>query len=274
MAIEAIRIETGAHVVRFCEDDPDVITTMAGYVIGAIDAGDAALVIASADHREALTAFLHAAGINVAEACRAERLVIIDAAATLTRFYSDGHIAADRFRSVLGGTIRHVARHTGRPVRCYGEMVGLLWDVGAVTAAIELEDHWNDLSRELAFSLLCCYSNQPVGSEHSFDRWDVCMLHSGVVDTRSGAEQHFRPGRPGAAEMLGTYAVLTELSRLELSSEVYQACGMLAVQLGVNTAEALNRLRSCACDHGKTLDAVAADVVSRRLIRVPAPGTR
>jgi AmiR/NasT family two-component response regulator len=68
-------------------------------------------------------------------------------------------------------------------------------------------------------------------------------------------------------------AALTELSRLELAPEVHQASGMVAVQLGVNAATALQRLRSWAADHGKTVDEVAAEVVGLQLVLDPAPGT-
>lgn len=274
MTTEAITIETGAHVVHFYEDDERLVATVGDYLAAAMGAGDAAFVIATRDHRDALATHLDAAGIDVAEARRTETFVTIDAAATLARFHVDGQIAGDDFRAVIGGTIRRVARHTGRPVRCYGEMVSLLWGAGAVTAALELEDHWNDLGRELAFSLLCSYPNQSVaGPEFSYARWDVCQLHSDVVYTHLRAERHFRPRQPGAAATPGTFAALTELSRMHLAPEVHQASGMVAVQLGIGTAEALDRLRSLATDHGRTLDEVAEDVIiGRRRVQDPAPG--
>lgn len=274
MTIDAITIETGAHVVHFYENDANLIATVGGYVAAAIGAGDAALIVATGDHREALAGHLEAAGIDVAEARRTESLVTIDAAATLARFYADGQIDLDEFRSVIGGTIRHIAERTGRAVRCHGEMVTLLWDAGAVTAAIDLEDLWNDLSRELDFSLLCTYPNRSVaGPEHELDRMVLRQLHSDVVDTRHGAERHFWPGPQGAAGMPGTLASLTELSALSHESRVHMATGMVAVQLGVTTAEALDRLRTFAADHHEALDEVAEAVVSRELrFHDPDPG--
>ncbi|SFP05949.1 ANTAR domain-containing protein [Amycolatopsis arida] len=46
---------------------------------------------------------------------------------------------------------------------------------------------------------------------------------------------------------------------------VHQATGMITVQLGVSLAEALLRLRAHAYTTGRTVSAVAADVVNRRL---------
>jgi hypothetical protein len=47
---------------------------------------------------------------------------------------------------------------------------------------------------------------------------------------------------------------------------VYQAQGMVHIQLGVPLAEALTRLRAYAYAHDRSLSDVAADVVARRLV--------
>ena len=58
-------------------------------------------------------------------------------------------------------------------------------------------------------------------------------------------------------------------------AEVYQATGMISVQLGVSLEEALVRLRAHAFAAGTPLDVVADDVVSRllRFDPEPSPGT-
>jgi hypothetical protein len=52
---------------------------------------------------------------------------------------------------------------------------------------------------------------------------------------------------------------------IDSRAEVHQATGMITIQLGVNLAEALLRLRAHAYATGQTVSAVAADVVNRRL---------
>jgi hypothetical protein len=54
-------------------------------------------------------------------------------------------------------------------------------------------------------------------------------------------------------------------------AEVYQATGMISVQLGVSLEEAFVRLRAHAFAAGTRLDDVAGDVVSRRLRFDPDP---
>lgn len=57
----------------------------------------------------------------------------------------------------------------------------------------------------------------------------------------------------------------TALSAGDLHLVVHQAAGMVSVQLGVTLPVALARLRAHAFGHDVTLDAVARDVVERRL---------
>jgi anti-sigma regulatory factor (Ser/Thr protein kinase) len=74
------------------------------------------------------------------------------------------------------------AGRLGRPVRAFGEMVGLLWDRGDVSAAIELETLWNALAAELPFSLYCAYhADSMAGHEHADALHEVCHLHSALV---------------------------------------------------------------------------------------------
>ena len=52
---------------------------------------------------------------------------------------------------------------------------------------------------------------------------------------------------------------------VEHRAELFQAQGMVMVQLGVPIAEALTRIRAYAYAHGRRLDEVAHDVLDRRL---------
>jgi anti-sigma regulatory factor (Ser/Thr protein kinase) len=183
MAVEVadIAIDTGDHVVQFYEHESDLAQTVGRYLSDAVRTGAVGVVIATETHRRAFEAELIAAGIDLAEACREGTLISLDAAATMAAFMSDGRIDSAAFPEVIGSVVRQ-AGDTGRPVRAYGEMVALLWDAGNVLAAIELEELWNDLARELPFSLLCGYhsdiANQP---EHAEALQRVCHLHSSVL---------------------------------------------------------------------------------------------
>jgi anti-sigma regulatory factor (Ser/Thr protein kinase) len=128
-----------------------------------------------------LEAGLRSAGVDPASARRDGTLIWLDAADTMAGFMPDGRIDGEAFRRVVGSVVSRAVA-TGRPVRAFGEMVGLLWEDGNVLAAIELEELWNDLRSELSFSLLCCYRSDPAHREdHAPAIQRVCDLHTSVL---------------------------------------------------------------------------------------------
>lgn len=81
----------------------------------------------------------------------------------------------------------------------------------------------------------------------------LCLM---LIDRRNGTED-LRPGPEEAVDR----------------SEVHQATGMIAVQLGVSMKSAFGRLRAYAYLHDRALSAIAADVISRRLRFEPDDNT-
>ena len=170
--------------MQFYERDADLLVRAGEYLSDTARAGAVAIVIATEAHRDAFEARLRDAGVDAAAARDEGTLVWLDAAATLARFMRDGHVDRDAFFDVVGSVVMAAAA-TGRPVRAYGEMVGLLWEAGDVMAVIELETHWNDLAAAIPFSLYCAYRSDSVsGPEHADAFARVCQLHSSVVPTR------------------------------------------------------------------------------------------
>jgi anti-sigma regulatory factor (Ser/Thr protein kinase) len=86
-------------------------------------------------------------------------------------------------------------------------MVALLWDTGHVLAAIELETLWNDLARELPFSLFCSYPAPSVfESEHAEAVEEICRLHSSVLGRSSEGDQGVAAPRSPEHEVLAEFA--------------------------------------------------------------------
>jgi len=152
------RLEAEEHVVQLYGSDDRLLTTNVGrYLEEGLKRGDGLLVIATPEHRSSLARYL-SNQTSYSSAVLEGRLVFLDAAATLTRFLTNGVPDADRFGSVVGEAlcgVRSNAGHTG--VRAYGEMVGLLWKSGKVAAATHLEELWNGLLKASDVSLFCAY---------------------------------------------------------------------------------------------------------------------
>lgn len=175
------RIAHGDHVVQFYERDADLLDGVGTYLIDGAKREAVLVVIATDAHRRSFVEHLTSHGFDVAGAERDGSLVLLDAATTLERFMPGGRVDRQAFFDVIGGVVATAAA-TGRPVRTYGEMVALLWEAGDVLAAIDLETLWNELARELPFSLYCAYQSDSVaGHEHADALHQVCRLHAAVI---------------------------------------------------------------------------------------------
>lgn len=201
MALELHDIEVAAdhHLVAFYESEPELAITAGTYLGDALRAGASALAIATPGHQRAFLAELEAAGLRPDELAAEDRLVWLEADTTLASLRSGECVDAEAFRRTVGQAIARAARG-GRPVRAYGEMVALLWEAGDVLGAVELERLWNDLRRELGFSLMCAYRRAGAfPGEHESALHEVCHLHTAVVAVPPGRAPE-RPARVFAAQ--------------------------------------------------------------------------
>ena len=155
--------------------------TVAGFAGPALNAGDAAVVVATADHRLAFEAALARSGVDMTGAVASGRYLSFDAAELLESFMVDGAPDPLCFADTAGRVIQR-AGAGGRRVRIYGEMVALLWDAGDVVSAIALEDLWNDLAQEWDFMLLCAYPMRAFENSDSGTAFrQICDQHSTVI---------------------------------------------------------------------------------------------
>ena len=123
------------HSVKLYKDDAEIVRSIADFYEEGIGAGETLVLVATADHRQAVEATLAARGLDLGAA-----YVALDARETLNGLLVDGSVDADLFDAIVGRIVRGLVAE-GRPVRIYGEMVGLLWaggDVVGATAGVDL----------------------------------------------------------------------------------------------------------------------------------------
>jgi hypothetical protein len=161
------------HLVQVYADERFLLRGLALWVAHGLSEGGAAVVIATPAHRQALLEALGAAGEAVTD-----RLVLLDAEATLARLLRAGRPDPEAFAAVAREA---VARARGgdpaRAVRAWGEMVDLLWHRGQHAAARDLEDLWNGVVREASIRLLCAYRG---------DVFDLANYHGPLRDFAHG----------------------------------------------------------------------------------------
>ena len=177
------------HGVQFYSADKFLIEELSRYVSHALRAGDAAVVVATKEHREGLIQRLTADGVEVGTLIEQGRFIALDAAQTLSTFMVEGWPDQQRFTDVVGGVIDKAVvatnRGTNPRVAIYGEMVALLWDQGKAEAAIRLEQFWNGLARSKSFTLFCAYPISSFSHERDLDLlMKVCGEHSAVHSDR------------------------------------------------------------------------------------------
>lgn len=169
------------HLVEFYETSAYLVGTVVDYLLPALRAGDAAIVVATPEHLEAVGAAIGAEGVDLEAAGRDGRYQALEAAVLLSRFMVDGAPDRARFEAVVGALI-DTAAAGGRRVKVYGEMVALLWTDGDVASTIAIEDLWNDLAAVRAFSLLYAYPLQGFDAETRATFRRICAQHASVDD--------------------------------------------------------------------------------------------
>ncbi len=186
-----------AHAVQLYDADHDLTRSVGEYLAAGLRAGETAIVVATATHARSFGAALDAAGVDVDDMTHQERLVVIDADGARAQIMDGERPDAAAFASVLGDPIRRSVATTA--VRVYGEVVDLLWQDNLVVAAMELEGMWNELGRQLPFSLFCAYHVKatPGARDHPAIT-DVCHAHSEIIG--AGAPRLSPLADPGPPE--------------------------------------------------------------------------
>ena len=231
-----------AHVVQFSEDDASLINAVSAFISAGLRAGDACIILATESHRESLEHRLQADGLDVASARAVGAYISLDAAATLAHFLVDGQPEPARFTEAIGPLIEQAAQGSRR-VRIFGEMVALLWAQGNRTAAIRLEELWNELGQAQSFSLFCAYPMQSFGgSAHEGQFSQICQQHSQVLLPQS-------------------YAQLSEQERLQAFALLQQKAHSLEIEIAERKA-AQARLRVLAAIVESSDDAILSKDLS------------
>jgi hypothetical protein len=175
------RSEPKDHLVQFYASDEDLIRATSRYFAEALVAGDTAVAIASPQHLRGFEAAMESNGIDVKAARSDGRWLTLDAADTLASFMVDGSPDPTLFDRHVGAFVR-IAEHNGGLLHGYGEMVALLWADGNVAGALELEELWNALRRDVQFFLWCAYPSSIADDETNFEAFQrVCHTHSTTI---------------------------------------------------------------------------------------------
>ncbi len=169
----------GEHVVQFYDHANELAAAVSRFLATGFARGEAALVVALPEHLKAFEECLLATGIDVERARAEGSYVTLDARQAARELMGQQGPDPQIFADKIGSLVAELGAQ--RPLRVYGEIVAVLWDAGEVSAAFELEQLWNELGKELEFSLYCAYPARSLDGA----RDALCRHHTGVVPALS-----------------------------------------------------------------------------------------
>ena len=175
---------TRCHRVQFYSDDEPLLERVAHFIANAVNAGNPALVVATAPHRNNLVQRLQARGVDVDAAIRRGVYVSLDAAETLSAFMVDDWPDSARFLECFSKLIESASKAamTEHPrVAIFGEGVAVLFAQGKRDAAIRVEQLCNHLLKTHRVDILCAYPLKSFhGEEDGRAFKKICAEHSAV----------------------------------------------------------------------------------------------
>ena len=203
------------HYVQFYESDAFLEPRIADFIAPALQGEDAAVLIATPEHRSSVERLLSERGFSLPKLARAGRFFSIDAEEMLSRFMTGNSPDEKIFHREIGALLDKATLGRRRHVHGFGEMVGLLCAGKNHDAAIKVEGMWNDLSRTYPLSLLCAYPMKDLcGTSASEAFHHICQAHSDVLPT----EGYIASGETGV-KRAQTIAVLEQKAK-SLEAEI------------------------------------------------------
>lgn len=173
------------HSVHIYDEHSALISRLCGIVKSGLDIGNSVLIVATPAHREELVRQLRNSGVEVPAHARDGRFAMYDAKETLAAFMVNGHPDARLFAASVGRLLEDAkkkARSSEKGLTVFGEMVAVLWEDGRKTAALELEELWNDVLNDRAFHLHCAYPRWTfINDGDDSGLAAVCHTHSHVL---------------------------------------------------------------------------------------------
>jgi hypothetical protein len=168
----------GQHAAQLFDTGESLAESVSAYLMRGYETGANLLIVARPKHWKAIELALRSRGCDVAKGLQENRIVVLDASATLRAISRDQCPARERFDELVGRLTRRLG---GTGLVAFGEMVDLLAEEGNFSAALTLEMLWDALVQQTSVSVMCGYSSAHFVSAPGDAQLErVSRLHSDV----------------------------------------------------------------------------------------------
>lgn len=176
---------TRCHEVGFYADDVSLVGAYVRFAGAALKSGHALVCLADEARRQDIGRQLSVSGIDLDRAIREGRYVALDAAEETAKLMTDGSIDESRFWTTAHQMLQTAVNASigDRPrVSAFGECAPRLWRSGNASAAVRLEQLWDEVADKYNVDVFCGYHS--AGLPHDEDSRvfrKICATHSAVV---------------------------------------------------------------------------------------------
>jgi len=138
------------HEILLCHDDTAILESLTHFIATALNAGNAAIVLATESHRDSLLQKLRAQGVQIDAAIQQGTYISLDA--------NEPTDPVEFLEAIRGlREAAAMARKKSPRVAFCGERAGRLWAEGKTDEAIQLEQLCDDLAKGQEVDILCVY---------------------------------------------------------------------------------------------------------------------
>lgn len=145
-----------SHLADFFRTDDALIERSVAFLRDGFASGCTCIAAVTPEHRARIATGLAARGLDESALIATYRYIVLDARKILDSVRHAGVFDVAKVHKTFGELLS-LAASGGRDVRVVGEIVTLLAREGDSEGVIQLEEIWNDLSRQYPFTLFCPY---------------------------------------------------------------------------------------------------------------------
>jgi len=191
--VSALLIEApvNRHFAQLHRDPQALTDAVTLYLQTGLRRGNGVVVIATPAHTDRFLTRLREDELDPGVFLKSGQLELHDAELMLRKFMQNDVPDWADFRHAMAAVFERVRAFGRGTTRAYGEMVNLLWHEGKPSAAIRLEEFWNELARLYPFSLFCSYMLD-VHHDHAYNGplEEIGRTHSDIIGTAD--DERFR----------------------------------------------------------------------------------